>query len=62
VSEVRLLPELKIVEESEDGRTFKIEVASPRGVVRIPMRVSLFTPKQDGNYVVLKADAAEVLQ
>jgi hypothetical protein len=62
VSEVRILPPLKIVAESEDRKSFKVEVATPRGVVKIPMRVSLFTPKQDGNYIVLKADAAEVLQ
>jgi hypothetical protein len=62
VSEVRLLPPLKIVDESEDRKTFKVEVVTPRGVVHIPMRVSLFTPKQDGSYIVLKADAIEVLQ
>jgi hypothetical protein len=62
VSEVRLLPPLKIIAESEDRKSFKIEIVTPRGVVNIPIRVSLFTLKQDGNYIVLKADAAEILQ
>jgi hypothetical protein len=57
-----MLPPLTIIDESEDGRTFKVEVVSPRGRLNIPMRVSLFTPKSDGSYVILKADAIEVLQ
>ncbi len=62
VSEIRVLPPMKIVGESEDRKSFKIEVASPRGTATIPMKVSLFTPQQDGSYTVLKADAVEVLQ
>lgn len=62
MSEIKVLPPLKIVGESEDRKTFKIEVNSPRGPATIPMKVSLFTPKQDGNYTVMKADAVEILQ
>jgi hypothetical protein len=62
VSASRLLPPLKIVGESEDGRSYKIEVATPFGIANIPMRISLFTPLQNGNLTVLKADTADILE
>ncbi len=62
VSASKLLPPLKIVEESEDGRMYKIEVQTPRGVAQIPMRISLFTPLQNGNLTVQKADLVDILE
>lgn len=56
------MPQLKIVAESEDRKLYKIEVASPRGVLTIPMRVDLFTPLQNGNLTVLRADAITILE
>jgi hypothetical protein len=62
VSESPLLPALTIVAESEDGKLYKVQAASPRGIVTVPMKVDLFTPLQDGNLTVLRADAVTVLE
>jgi hypothetical protein len=56
------MPPLKIVAESEDRKLYKVEVASPRGLLTIPMKVDLFTPLQNGNLTVLRADAIEILE
>jgi hypothetical protein len=62
VSETKLLPPLTIVAESEDRKHYKIEIQTPRGVTHIPMRTSLFTPLQNGNLTVLRADIVEILE
>jgi hypothetical protein len=58
----KLLPPLKIVEESEDQRSYKIELSTPFGVTHVMMRSSLFTPLQNGGLTVLKADVVDVLE
>jgi hypothetical protein len=62
VSESRLLPPLTIVAESEDRKMYKIEIMTPRGLAHILMRTTLFTPLQNGNLTVLRADAIEILE
>jgi hypothetical protein len=62
VSETKLMPPLKIVAESEDRKLYKMEVASPRGLLTIPKKVDLFTPLQNGNLTVLRTDAIEILE
>jgi hypothetical protein len=62
VSGTSLLPALTIVAESEDRKLYKIQVASPRGLLTIPMKTDLFTPTQDGNLTVLRVDAIEILE
>jgi hypothetical protein len=57
-----LIPALKIVAESEDRKLYKIKVASPRGLLTVPMKVELFTPLQDGNLTVMRADAVKILE
>jgi hypothetical protein len=56
------LPPLTIVDESEDGRLYKVEVISPKGPVYITVKTSAFTPLQNGNLTVLRADAYDVLE
>jgi hypothetical protein len=53
---------LTIVDESEDGRLYKVEVISPRGPVFITVKASSFTPLQNGNLTVMKADTIDVLE
>lgn len=48
--------------ESEDRKLYRVEVASPRGLLSVPMRVSLFPPLQNGNLTVLRADVVEILE
>lgn len=62
VRETKLLPALTITAESEDRKLYKIEVASPRGLLSIPMKQSLFTPLHNGNLTVLRADAIKILE
>jgi hypothetical protein len=57
-----LLPPLTIVDESRDGKLYKIAVDTPFGRAEIPMRTALFTPQSDGNLTVLKADIVDILQ
>lgn len=53
---------MKIVAESDDGRMYKMEIVTPRGVAHIPMKMSSFTPLQNGNLTVLKADVVDILE
>jgi hypothetical protein len=62
VSGSPLIPALKIVAESEDRKLYKIEVISPRGILTVPMKVDLFTPLQDGNLTIMRADAVTILE
>jgi hypothetical protein len=62
VSACKVLPPLKIVAESEDQRTYKVEVQTPFGKAQIPMRTALFTPLQNGNLTVQKADVVDILE
>jgi hypothetical protein len=39
-----------------------VEVISPRGPVYITVKTSAFTPLQNGNLTVLKADVIDVLE
>jgi hypothetical protein len=57
-----LLPPLTIVDESEDGKLYKLEVTSPRGPVFITVKTDLFTPLQNGNLTVMKADTVDILE
>jgi hypothetical protein len=57
-----LLPPLTIVDESEDGRLYKVEVTSPKGPVYITVKTSSFTPLQNGNLTVMKADVVDLLE
>jgi hypothetical protein len=62
VSVSKLVPPLKIVAESEDQRSYKIELMTPFGVTQVMMRSSLFTPLQNGNLTIMKADVVNVLE
>jgi hypothetical protein len=62
VSSSPLLPPLQIVAESDDRRMYKVRVVTPFGPAEIPMRISLFTPLQNGNLTVQKADAVDILE
>jgi hypothetical protein len=57
-----LIPPLSIVDESEDGKLYKIEVISPKGPVYVTMKTTLFTPLQNGGLTIMKADAVSVLE
>jgi hypothetical protein len=61
-SESKLLPPLKIVDESEDGKLYNIEINTPKGKATVPMKTAWFTPQSDGNLTVLRADVADVLE
>ncbi len=61
-SECKLLPPLTIVDESNDGKLYNVEIHTPKGKALIPMRTVWFTPQSDGNPTVLKADAINVLE
>jgi hypothetical protein len=56
------LPPLTIVDESEDGKHYKVEVISPRGPVFITVKTDVFTPLQNGNLTILRADVVDVLE
>jgi hypothetical protein len=58
---VKVLPPLTIVDESEDGRLYKVEITSPRGPVYATIKTTLFTPLQNGGLTVQKADAVDIL-
>jgi hypothetical protein len=62
VSEVTLLPPMQIVARSDDQKLYKVLVSHPLGELTILVKDSTLTPKQDGSFVVLKADAIDVLQ
>jgi hypothetical protein len=62
VSEARLVPPLRIIARSTDQKTYKVIAEHPSGDVTILVRDLLFTPTQDGNFTVLKADAVDFLE
>jgi hypothetical protein len=62
VSASPLLPPLTIVDESEDGKFYKIEVTSPKGPVFVTVKSDSFTPLQNGQLTVQKADAIDILE
>ncbi len=61
VSEALVVPPLRIISRSLDYKMYKIIAEHEAGDVTIIVRDSLLTPKQDGSYTVLKADAIDIL-
>lgn len=61
VSEARVLPPLQIISRSLDHKFYKVLVEHPSGEFTIVVRDSLFTPKNDGNFTILKADVVDFM-
>jgi hypothetical protein len=62
VSEVKLLPPLRIKARSNDQKFYKVVASHPQGNVTIVVRDSLLTPAQGEGYTVQKADAIDILE
>lgn len=61
-SEISLLPPMHIVARSADHKLYKVMVKHPKATVAILVKDAMFTPKSDGNFTVLRADAIDFLQ
>jgi hypothetical protein len=62
VSEVKVLPKLRIMAVSDDRKLYQVVAEHPAGDVTILVKDALFTPTNDGNFTVLRADVVDILQ
>jgi hypothetical protein len=53
---------MHIVARSADHKLYKVMVKHPKATVAILVKDAMFTPKSDGNFTVLRADAIDFLQ
>jgi hypothetical protein len=61
VTKAMVLPKLRIVAISDDRKLYKVIAEHPQGEVTILVKDASFTPKSDGGFTVLKADAVDIL-